>query len=767
MKLLFAEMNSSSSVVALDLPVIEDKGGLPIEAFAKAQEKFRNVDWRDLKADPAPNQNTALNTVEENLKGFQAAGKQNLEDSSTKNTIMKILEHGSIESAKEETGDSVSLQKARNENLDSIPIEALAKVQEMFSNMDWLDPNADVALNMLQITASNMIQEKLENALATVKERKNASSSQSSRTGIIDIAPPESARKQKLKAEEASTSNALEYDIISSRLRSLKVKPIASSESFMDTNSLGKKRDSGEFQSSLQSQISSPGTPHSSLSNPASFSNSFQGLSSPLSKYHSAPSSLGITALLHDDGGSKNKVGAHVVTLSPRSALSASFPHLCNPVPPNFFSGVLPSELSSPVPTNSLTKVLVAASASPSPPALKPPPPPPPPLPPNSSTSALMKESPNTLLKTAAELSAHSLSYSKELNSLSKSNTETPVQNRAASASVPPPVPPPLPKTAPSSCPVAPELQKQSSAIGSSSNAPSPLPVHSEPEACAALFSALPPPPLPSTASSSMETVSATLKYSSSSSNLCPPSIPERVSSPGLISLINSSNNSKSSIPYPPPPPSHNQDPGPVSSPAVKMSDLLRPPPPPPPPLPPASCSSSTPSSHMESLSAVPPTMPPSSGTSSSSGAISSNVPEKSSVTAIRPPPPPPPPLNSSSSLNHAASSGPTPAPPPPPSFPPNKSTSKLSQHGPPVPPPLAPFSNATSQNHSASGPGNIPPTPAPPMGSKGKLLLRSAPKNQSQTKKSSLKPYHWLKLTRAMQGSLWAETQKPEEAST
>lgn len=39
-------------------------------------------------------------------------------------------------------------------------------------------------------------------------------------------------------------------------------------------------------------------------------------------------------------------------------------------------------------------------------------------------------------------------------------------------------------------------------------------------------------------------------------------------------------------------------------------------------------------------------------------------------------------------------------------------------------------------------------------------------PRNQSQPRKSNLKPYHWLKLTRAMQGSLWAEAQKTDEAS-
>lgn len=43
---------------------------------------------------------------------------------------------------------------------------------------------------------------------------------------------------------------------------------------------------------------------------------------------------------------------------------------------------------------------------------------------------------------------------------------------------------------------------------------------------------------------------------------------------------------------------------------------------------------------------------------------------------------------------------------------------------------------------------------------------MRVSTKIQGQGRKASLKPYHWLKLTRAIQGSLWADAQKPEEAS-
>lgn len=768
MKVLFSEMNSSSSSVALDLPVIEDKGGLPIEAFANAHEKFRNVDWRDLKADPAPNiiQEIASNIIEENRENSWAAGYQNLDDISSKSTIINKLEQCSIESAKGEACETISLCFAGNEGLETVPSEALAKVQE-FGNTDWLDPNVDVALNILQITASNIIQERLQNSLAALKEKKHAGSPWNSRSGILKSFSSESSREERSEAAETPNSYGLEHDIVSSRLTALEVKSVAQSESFLDFSSLEKKREKHEFvatsQIPLQAEISSPKIPESSVSNPVSLSNSLQASPAPLSKFQNAPSSLGITALLHDKGESKSKLGAHVVTLSPRSALSASFPYLCKPVPPNFFSVLLPSELSSSAPTSSSNHNKVSPAASPSLPS---------PASAASSTSALLDHSSNVKLNTRSQLFPGSVRSPQECDSLSKSNSETPLQVGAAPSSS---VDNSLGSSPPTSladtplCSSPSELQERSSVPDIRTKPSPPLPLHCEPESSVTAMST--GPPLPPSAFSSSDTVLATPKYSSSTTNLCP----KRVSSPGLISLINPVNNSEFSASPPPPPPppppslqasSNHQNLGPISSTASKISKLpplLPPPPPPPPPHHQNLGSISNPAAKLSMLPIpVPPPPPP----TSSSGLISFRVPEENSVIATGPPPPPPPPPHLSSLLNHAASSH-APAPPPPPLIPPNKSTSKVSHHGPPVPPPLAPFSNSTSQNCSISGPGNVPPTPAPPLGLQGRQLLRSTPKNQSQTKKASLKPYHWLKLTRVMQGSLWADAQKPEEAST
>ncbi|CAN1224271.1 Formin-like protein 13 [Linum grandiflorum] len=185
--------------------------------------------------------------------------------------------------------------------------------------------------------------------------------------------------------------------------------------------------------------------------------------------------------------------------------------------------------------------------------------------------------------------------------------------------------------------------------------------------------------------------------------------------------------------PPPPPPPFHSEKatsvanvqppPPPPSALSVSLS-ASRPPPPPPPPPPPIGTSHAHPSVIAPSLPPPPP--------STSSRHLPAYVPS--------PPPPPPPPHSS-------APSAPPPPPPPLRSSAPNPLT--------PAPPPPPP----------AKGIGNgPPPSPAPPMnsapGSKGRLS-RTIKSNQKK-----LKPLHWLKLTRAVQGSLWAETQKSGEAS-
>ncbi|KAG9133910.1 hypothetical protein Leryth_004625 [Lithospermum erythrorhizon] len=171
-------------------------------------------------------------------------------------------------------------------------------------------------------------------------------------------------------------------------------------------------------------------------------------------------------------------------------------------------------------------------------------------------------------------------------------------------------------------------------------------------------------------------------------------------------------------------------------------------------------CSSSVP---------VPPSPPSFSQQGTQHAAPTSLVPA--------PPPLPPPALIEKESVPDIiphfpldSSIVPKPPPPPPPHLMLKESKPVLNQHSPPVPPLPAPFfltkaGSASLTPHPSGNSQKIPP-PAPPLGTKGRMQPRSIPRNLSQSKKSNLKPYHWLKLTRAVQGSLWAEAQKSEEAS-
>ncbi|KAG5564034.1 hypothetical protein RHGRI_000268 [Rhododendron griersonianum] len=222
-----------------------------------------------------------------------------------------------------------------------------------------------------------------------------------------------------------------------------------------------------------------------------------------------------------------------------------------------------------------------------------------------------------------------------------------------------------------------------------------------------------------------------------------------------------------------------------------------KPPPPPPPPPPPTAPPSSTLPLKISSLDTgrtlppPPPTTPPPPRTQllKDTAATTGPCPPK------RPPPnPPPPPSAMPLRGNQGVKIGsPSPPTPPPPPTPPVKDNSTIRVPSPP-PPPTPSFSSKTlerSPQNSSSVPSAppppitsikgsnaekglsrslspAPPTPAPPFSSsssaKGRGLSRTISSRSNQMKK--LKPLHWLKLTRAVQGSLWAEAQKSGEAS-
>ncbi|XP_042501284.1 formin-like protein 20 [Macadamia integrifolia] len=241
--------------------------------------------------------------------------------------------------------------------------------------------------------------------------------------------------------------------------------------------------------------------------------------------------------------------------------------------------------------------------------------------------------------------------------------------------------------------------------------------------------------------------------------------------------------------PPPPPPLLHGTPPSggaPLPPPPPLPPICGVPPPPPPPPL-----HGAPPPPPHPLLQGTPPSPPPLGG---------APLPPPPPLPPFRggPPPPPPPPLCGAPPapppppLNGSPSLGGAPPPPPPPPMHGTPPPPPSSMHGPqpPLPPkrggaPLAPpppTSGASRAPLPPRPPSGAPPPP-PPVGAKGgaplapadtksltsgkgRGLVHPGGANQSAAspRRSSLKPLHWVKVTRAVQGSLWAELQRHEQ---
>ncbi|KAG2334874.1 hypothetical protein Bca52824_006054 [Brassica carinata] len=207
--------------------------------------------------------------------------------------------------------------------------------------------------------------------------------------------------------------------------------------------------------------------------------------------------------------------------------------------------------------------------------------------------------------------------------------------------------------------------------------------------------------------------------------------------------------------PPPPPPPFGSSCPPPPPPPPFRSGGPPPPPPPPmgapPPPPPPMHRGAPPPPPPPMHGGAPPPPPPPMRG-----GAPPPPPPMRGGA----PPPPPPPMLGGAPPPPPPPMRGGAPPPPggrvpggPPPPPPPGG-------RAPGPPPPLGP--------RPPGGGPPPPPGPRPPGGGppdlkgagRGRGLSRPGLGSSAQ-KKSSLKPLHWVKVTRALQGSLWDELQR------
>ncbi|KAG6608300.1 Formin-like protein 18, partial [Cucurbita argyrosperma subsp. sororia] len=648
----------------------------------------------------------------------------------------------------------ISIELPNIEEKEGLPIEAFARVQEIFSNVEWLSPKAEAALTALQkMTASNFLQEKLISFNSLDKSQ------------LLDLS------LEKLISE----SETSEDYIRSPQLKIQKNQSEPYSELYLTERSVRSKIETPELQVALelppQTKIVTQRIPQPSMSTPVSFPSSVQGSPSPKLRYPSAPSVPGNTALLHDYSKFSGKEVIHPATISSpssyRLAPSAldSYKYIQPGKHPILHSPLAlepSSTLERPSTTTSTSTisdpfVLRQLSLKPIKPSISQP----------SQTTSLGRSQllPSSLQPTPSSFLRKSTpSYSESLPSISSSSLlrSCPCSCAKQSFCLPTPPSPPISHLDSSSFLVT------SPSFGRMNGSFSPSPP--QPSSTTMLLSSTKTsiPVVLQSSPSNDRLVSSQLPKKNLSIVPPPPLSPHPpppCSSPNLGTSVVS----PTSVPPPPPPPLAPPLPPSLSSSTCGSSTMSLGPPSPPPPPSPAPQGSTTVVRNLKVVPGPPPPPPPPSPRSS---------PDPSNVSLA--PPPPPPPLLPSRAPNVSATthvSGPPPPPPPPSANSGSTSSPGVVKSAPPAPPPSGlsttgpapPAPPPSSQSHAGTNNGNIPSIPGPPSSAllaKGRGLGRLNSKNVSQPKRCNLKPYHWLKLTRAMQGSLWAESPKNDEAS-
>ncbi|MBA0622510.1 hypothetical protein Godav_008045, partial [Gossypium davidsonii] len=127
--------------------------------------------------------------------------------------------------------------------------------------------------------------------------------------------------------QEAELTNSSRRNVEIQEIQVSSQQPAQSTSTFtpvLDVNSIRKKTEPQELQVAVQRpaqpKIISQRGPQSSISSPVSYCNSLPGSPAPISRYRSPPSALGITALLHDHDASESEDHSHPVA----SSLSSS-----------------------------------------------------------------------------------------------------------------------------------------------------------------------------------------------------------------------------------------------------------------------------------------------------------------------------------------------------------------------------------------------------------------------------------------------------------
>ncbi|CAK9148026.1 unnamed protein product [Ilex paraguariensis] len=550
--------------------------------------------------------------------------------------------------------------------------------------------------------------------------------------------------------------------------------------------------------------------------NKGSYTNSMH-VSYPPSRYNSAPPILALTKDSQSGGKSKAPTTAAAEALVPTDEIPETTTNRADPLLAKYTSCPQSSDAACSLSLNS-------PLSDPSPQKLVPPNPPPPPPHLNGSLHVVPLEHSVTIRQAVKSEATQPPPpapppppppppYTWSSSSYTSSSALV-LQVGVTSLSSPPPPPPPPPPPSISPPPT------RNSVWTTSVGAPSPPPPPPLPVISRASLQATPPPPPPpplpppSTSSSGLNVrglppppppppwtvgISASTHVTILGSLPPPPPPPPPTYASSLVKPVGVGVPGLPPPPPPPPPrpPTHDASPLPPPLPPLRGVPSSSPHPPfglhgapPPPPLPP-------PRNGPPFLSPPPPPPPPLRGAPPPPPPPPMRgVPSPSPPPMHGVPPPPPPPMRGApppppSPMRGAPPPPPSPmpgAPPPPPPPmrgalppPPPPTTGgrtppppPLNGAPPPPPPPGARAPGPPAPPGPPRPPGGAPPPP-PLLGAKGSTvdgrglpsgrgrgLSRSAGMSPaSAPRRSTLKPLHWSKVTRVLQGSLWEELQR------
>lgn len=749
MKVLFSEMDTAASVLPVDLSCFEEKDGLPVEAFAKVQEIFSSVDWISPKAGAARNvlqQITTPGLIQENLESTPPLSTD---------TNM-LLDQANLETPGERKGPA--------------PVDNNAKGSSPF----MLEQQS-----MSSIKSSSKVhqsdQQKAEAQFVGTKSEMKVSKVQPS----IPLSKPSPADLSTEPNASYVSSQASPYVLPTSEHPPLikELDPhVRECGKLNDLPSLPETR-TPHFKTSISTPPSSSSIPGKDQGigiglvlsptpvTPAPLTPPMKDKLVTGTVPYASPATPSRTqgppiVSLKDDRPTTSQPDRYLLPLAAQQPAHegepASPPHLTGlSVSP---SPVAPSPHTPPVKDKLVTGTVPSASQA---------------TPPRTQCSPVvslkddrpaMSQSDAPMLPRTAQQPAYegestspSLTAQQPADEAAKKEPTRPLH---PSKSCPPSLPPPNSLSPSAAIPFIKPLEQQF-VQRSNFSPPPPSPPPQHPTSLlnenVVSIGGSPQPPAPPTPHLKEHSVFRGVPSP-------PPPPPPRDSCPLFTPPVLNKNSACTSGPLEPVP-------------TLKGSSAFRdksPPLPPPPPPPPCQLTTTQIlSRNSSSISEPPPPPPPPPPTPPLKEKV---VPQ----TGVPPPPPPPLPVQS---MKENSSSNGGPSPPPPPPLP--AAQASISAMPPPPPPPalgspqsvpsappppvpsLKPDLKAGSgMIRSPSKGSNLPTSPsppppsAPPPGIKGRGPSSRTMNSRSQSSKK-LKPLHWLKISRAVSGSLWAEAQK------